>query len=93
MRAQLDDLQRQLGTGKKSDTYAGLGLDRGFAVGLHAQFSAIGGFDDTINNVGVRISLAQTALGRMADIGSTVKTALSRRRAIGVRRQRHRAAS
>ena len=29
MRTQLDDLQRQLGTGKKSDTYAGLGLDRG----------------------------------------------------------------
>ena len=34
MRRQLDDLQRQLGTGKKSDTYAGLGLDRGLAVGL-----------------------------------------------------------
>ena len=34
MRSQLDDLQRQLGTGKKSDTYAGLGLDRGLTVGL-----------------------------------------------------------
>ena len=34
MRNQLDDLQRQLGTGKKSDTYAGLGLDRGLTVGL-----------------------------------------------------------
>ena len=33
MRNQLDDLQRQLGTGKKSDTYAGLGLDRGLTVG------------------------------------------------------------
>ena len=32
MRRQLDDLQRQLGTGKKSDTYAGLGLDRGLTV-------------------------------------------------------------
>ena len=33
MRSQLDDLQRQLGTGKKSDSYAGLGLDRGLTVG------------------------------------------------------------
>ncbi len=37
MRRQLDDLQRQLGTGKKSDTYAGIGLDRGLAVGLRSH--------------------------------------------------------
>ena len=37
MRNQLDDLQRQLGTGKKSDSYAGLGLDRGLTVGLRSQ--------------------------------------------------------
>lgn len=73
MRQQLDDLQRQLGTGKKSDTYAGMGLDRGFAVGLRAQVSSIAGFDNTINTVGVRINLAQSALGRLADIGHSVK--------------------
>ncbi len=73
MRKQLDDLQRQLGTGKKSDTYAGLGLDRGFAVGLRAQLSNIGGFDATITTVGVRLNLAQSALGRLADIGHDVK--------------------
>ena len=39
MRAQLDDLQRQLGTGKKSTTYAGVGVDRGLAVGLRAAVS------------------------------------------------------
>ena len=44
MRSQLDDLQRQLGTGKKADTYAGLGLDRGLAVGLRAQVSGIASF-------------------------------------------------
>jgi len=31
MRKQLDGLQQQIGTGKKSDTYAGMGLDRGLA--------------------------------------------------------------
>jgi hypothetical protein len=69
MRAQLDDLQRQLGTGKKSDTYAGLGLERGMAVGLRARLSALGGYDEAITNVGVRINLAQSALGRLTDVG------------------------
>jgi flagellin-like hook-associated protein FlgL len=74
MRNQLDDLQRQLGTGKKSDTYAGLGLDRGFTVGLRAQVAAIGSYDDTITNVGVRLNLAQTALGRIDDVSHTIKS-------------------
>ena len=51
MRAQFDDLQRQLSTGQKSATYAGLGLNRGVTVSLNAQLSAIGGYDNTINNV------------------------------------------
>jgi flagellar hook-associated protein 3 FlgL len=73
MRAQLDDLQRQLGTGKKSDTYAGMGLERGMAVGLRARLSALGGYDEAITNVGVRINLAQSALGRLTDITHAVK--------------------
>jgi flagellar hook-associated protein 3 FlgL len=75
MREQLDDLQRQLGSGQKADSYAGVGLERGFAVGLRARLSAIGGFDDAITNVGVRVNLAQSSLGRLADIGHDVKGA------------------
>jgi flagellar hook-associated protein 3 FlgL len=75
MRRQLDELQRQLGTGKKSDTYAGMGIDRGFAVGLRAHVSALGGFDHAITNVGVRIDLAQTALTRVSDLAHEVKAA------------------
>src|SRR3954462_4585145 len=74
MRRQLDDLQRQLGTGQKSDTYAGMGIDRGFAVGLRSQVSALGAFDNAVNVVGVRINVAQSALGRLSDIGHTVKS-------------------
>lgn len=74
MRRQLDDLQRQLGTGKKSDNYAGMGIDRGFAVGLRAHVASLGGYDDAISNVGVRITLAQTALTRISDIGHQIKT-------------------
>jgi flagellin-like hook-associated protein FlgL len=75
MRHRLDDLQRQLSTGQKADSYAGMGIGRGFAVGLRAQVSALGGFDDAISNVSVRISLAQTSLGRMAEIGHEIKAA------------------
>jgi flagellin-like hook-associated protein FlgL len=73
MRRQLDDLQRKLGTGRKADTYAGIGLDRGLAIGLRGRLSALEGFGSAITNVGVRIELAQSALSRMSDIGRTAK--------------------
>lgn len=76
MRTQFNDLQRQLSTGQKSTTYAGLGLDRGVTVSLNAQLSAIGGYDNTIANVTTRISLMDGALGRMSDIGAAVKAAM-----------------
>ena len=76
MRAQFDDLQRQLSTGQKSATYAGLGIDRGVTVSLNSQLSAISGFDDTIDNVMARTNLMNTALGNMIDITSTVKSAM-----------------
>jgi flagellin-like hook-associated protein FlgL len=75
MRAQLTDLQRQFGTGKKSTTYAGLGVNAGLAVNLRSNLSAISGYGDTITNVGTRISLAQTALSRIDDLGAAVKGA------------------
>jgi flagellar hook-associated protein 3 FlgL len=76
MRSQFDDLQRQLSSGKKSSTYAGLGIDRGVTVSLNAQLSAISSFNNTIDNVMARINLMNTALGNMIDITSTVKSAM-----------------
>src|SRR5262249_49325690 len=73
MRRQLDELQRQLGSGKKAESYAGLGIDRGFAVGLRGQVSALDAYGDTITNVGVRLNLAQSALGRLGDITHDMK--------------------
>ena len=75
MRRRLDDLQRQLGSGQKSTTYAGLGLDRGISVSLRRQIEASASFDNTISVVGVRLSVAQTALNGIADAAHTVKAA------------------
>ena len=76
MRAKFDDLQRQLGSGQKSATYAGLGIDRGVTVSLNSQLSAISGYDNTIDNVMARVNLMNTALGSMIKVSSTVKSAM-----------------
>src|SRR5438552_13727231 len=75
IRAQLDDLQRQLGSGQKADTFAGLGPQAGLATGLSAQLAAIGGFNDTIATIGTRIDIAQTVLTQISEVGNQVKTA------------------
>ena len=76
MRSQLDDLQRQLGTGRKSDTYAGSGLDRGLTIGLRSQLAAISGYQQSINQVGVRLDLMQTALSQFDSVAHQAKTAI-----------------
>jgi flagellar hook-associated protein 3 FlgL len=75
MRAQLDDLQRQLGTGRKTTTYAGLGINRGLTVSLNNQLSALSGYDANMDQAGVRLTLAQTALGQMGTVSQNLKTA------------------
>ncbi len=72
---QLDDLQRQLGSGEKADSYAGLGSQSGVAVALNAQLSALGGFDNTITNVGTTISLQQLVLQQIASVDGTAQSA------------------
>lgn len=76
MRKQFDDLQRQLSTGHKSADYAGLGIDRGVAVSLNSQLSAIGGYSNTIQNVMTRIDLMNNALEGMIDLTTMVKKAM-----------------
>ncbi len=72
---QLDDLQRQLGTRQKAETYAGLGPQGGITVALNAQLAALSSFGDTITNVGTNISLQQSVLQQIASVGSTVQAA------------------
>jgi flagellin-like hook-associated protein FlgL len=76
MRRQLDDLQRQLGTGKKSDTYAGLGLERGLSVGLRSHLTSIDSYKDTMSMVSVRMDLASSALTRITQVGRDIKSAI-----------------
>ena len=72
---QLDDLNRQLGSGEKADTYAGLGSQSGVTVALNAQLSALSSYDDTITNVGTTVSLQQLVLQQISTLGNTAQTA------------------
>jgi flagellin-like hook-associated protein FlgL len=74
MRLQLDDLQRQLGTGRRSDTYAGIGIERGLSVTLNSQLAGLASFNSSIEQVGVRLTLAQTTLGQIDNVAHQVKT-------------------
>lgn len=76
MRRQLDDLQRQLGTQKRSNTYAGIGLDRGLTVGLRTKLSTVSAFDGSIGQLDTRLKLAQNALTDLDAAARTVKNAI-----------------
>jgi flagellar hook-associated protein 3 FlgL len=75
MNTQLDDLQRQLGTGQKAANYSGLGAQSGIAVALDAQLSAIGSYDATMTNIGTTISLKQSVLQQISSVSSSVQAA------------------
>src|SRR5262245_8358054 len=76
MRNQLVDLQRQLGTGKRADNYAALGLERGLTIGLRAHLSAMNGYQQTITDVGIRLDLAETALSQLDTVRREAKSAV-----------------
>src|SRR3978361_911929 len=72
---QLTTLASQLASGKKATTYAGMGVNEGFAVAARAQLSNISAFTDTMVKINTTIGAANTALQAMADIGNQVRNA------------------
>ncbi len=77
MRSQMSDLQRQFATGKRSDDYAGIGLNRGLTVSLRSQLAATASYGDTITNLNVRIDLAESVLSRIGEIGTETKNSVA----------------
>jgi hypothetical protein len=68
---QMTQLQSQLTTGKKSTSYAGMGVNEGFAIAARSQLSAISAFTDTMSNINTDIGIANTGLQSLVDIGTT----------------------
>ena len=72
---QLTTLSAQLTTGKKATTYAGMGVNEGFAIAARAQLSNISAFTDNMTKINTTISVANTALQSLVDIGTQVQNA------------------
>ncbi|CAD5267721.1 Flagellin FlgL [Bosea sp. 62] len=62
MRGQLEDLQRQLATQKKSQTFAGLGMDRGTSLDLNNKLSTLDGYLTGIQRSDVNLKLMTKAV-------------------------------
>jgi flagellar hook-associated protein 3 FlgL len=73
LKNQLTTLQTQLASGQKSTTYAGMGVNEGFAIAARSQLASISAFTDTMTNITTNIGVANTALQSMVDIGKTVQ--------------------
>jgi len=72
---QLTTLSAQLTTGKKATTYAGMGVNEGFAIAARAQLSNISAFTDTMTKINTTISVTNTALQSLVSIGTQVQGA------------------
>ena len=73
LKNQMTTLQSQLTTGEKSTTYAGMGVNEGFAIAARSQMANISAFTDTMTNVNTNIGVANTVLQSLVSIGTTVQ--------------------
>lgn len=76
MRHQLEDMQRQLGTGQKADTYGTLGAGRTQSITFRSKISEIDGYLQNTDVLNMRISLLDKAMGRLEDIPSDAAAAI-----------------
>ncbi|BEV44835.1 flagellar biosynthesis protein FlgL [Afipia carboxidovorans] len=75
IRTQLDTLTQQLASGRKSDTYSGLGMNSAFATNLRSQLSLLSGYQNTQSNVTTRINVANLSLQGLIKMRTEVQSA------------------
>ncbi|GAB5388716.1 MAG: hypothetical protein Alpg2KO_16840 [Alphaproteobacteria bacterium] len=73
VRTQIADLQRQISSGKKSETHAGLGPDIRLSLDLRARISSIETYDRNINRAQFRLNTADAALTRIGEIAQEMR--------------------
>jgi flagellin-like hook-associated protein FlgL len=77
MRDTMRDLERQLATNKRADNYADLGSQRRLSVSFRQTISQVNSWQDSVNQVDLRLGISDLTLTRMADLRSDAKGALS----------------
>ena len=76
LRRELDELQRQLTTGKKAQSYGGLGFDRGTSLDFRAKIAALGSYDAAIQSAELRTTMITKGLEQLQANASDVKSAV-----------------
>jgi flagellar hook-associated protein 3 FlgL len=69
-RLMLDDLQRQLATGKKTDTFGGLGAQRITSLDMRAKRSEVQGYQGTITTFQFRLKQMDLGLNQLGKISA-----------------------
>jgi len=75
LKSQLDTLQTQLATGRKSTVYSGMGINEGFAIFARSQISNLSAYSTTMTNINTTIDTTSTALDSFGQIATQVKSA------------------
>lgn len=73
-RKALEDLQLQLATGKKVQTYGDLGLQRSQVLSTRAELTQIKGFTSTISILDIRLDVMLQSLDRIRELASESKS-------------------
>ncbi len=74
IREQSNDLQRQLGTGKKSTTYGGLKEQRGLDLSFRGELTQNEEYLSSIQHIQIRLDLNNDVLDRIRNLGADTKT-------------------
>ncbi|MBK67254.1 MAG: hypothetical protein CMP22_03880 [Rickettsiales bacterium] len=77
MRTTLDDLQRQISTGKKATTYAGLDGNVQEVQRLRADITILDNYQKAIDTASVRTSVMNTSLNEINDLALELRDGLS----------------
>jgi flagellin-like hook-associated protein FlgL len=74
MQKQMSDLSLQLTTGKLSQDYGGLGIDRGLDVNVRGALARLSSYKDSITTVSTRVQLQNTSLTRLNTIAQNMRS-------------------
>ena len=77
MKSQLDDLSRQLATGRTAETYAGLGPGRATSLSARAGISAQDGYIAAITSADTRVKLATASLTQLKTLSDSARSNLN----------------
>ena len=77
MRRELDELQRQLATGQRSESFGGLGFERRASLDARGRLSALDGYLATVKDAQFRVGLMTDGLSRLDALAGMTKSELS----------------